>query len=496
MPIYSDRLNLKNLDILKILLQDSYKKIAFFAPIETGCSVNLNSCLSAEEFEEYILDENKKEIRKKIIKRYEELLELSDLVIVLGVKISYLDSFEINSTIAKDLNIPIIGDYQSSKLFKFHNIKCKKYSVENLGYISDDKIYFKNGDSFTLNGLNQNILIENLISYKNNITTPVKFEYDLFKKAKNNLKIVVLPEGNDERILKAADILLKSKAVKLIILGKEEDVAKKASDLKLDLSSAEIIDNEKNTLLDEFANIFYELRKHKGVDLQKAKDSVKNRNYFATMLVYTGKAEAVVSGADGTTADTIRPALQIIKTKPGISSVSGSFFICLDTKVYLFADCAIVQDPNIEQLVDSVIASIDTAKSFKMDPKVAMLSYSTLDSGFGKSVDLVKEATLLAKEKLPNELIDGPIQFDAAVDEVVASKKMPNSKVAGNANVFIFPDLNSGNIAYKAVQRTANAVAIGPLLQGLKKPINDLSRGCKVEDIVNTVLMSAIQARK
>ena len=229
------------------------------------------------------------------------------------------------------------------------------------------------------------------------------------------------------------------------------------------------------------------------MDLQTAQNLVRDISYFGTMLVYRGIADGMVSGASTTTAQTIRPALQIIKTSPGVSVVSGSFFICLDTSVMLFADCAITPNPTPEQLAQIALSSALCARSFEMEPCVAMLSYSTGQSGSGESVEATKEATNLAKN-LGGFSVDGPIQFDAAIDEIVARKKMPNSPVAGKANVFIFPDLNCGNIAYKAVQRTAGALAVGPILQGLKKPINDLSRGCLVKDVINTILITAIQA--
>ena len=287
--------------------------------------------------------------------------------------------------------------------------------------------------------------------------------------------------------------MLKKEAVNVILLGEPDKIDKKAKNLKLNLSKATIINPLKSELLDEFADEFYELRKHKGITLEDAKKTILDKNYFATMLVLVGKADAMVSGAVGTTADTIRPALQLIKTKEGISTVSGAFLMCLEDEVLVFGDCAVVPEPTAKELCDIAISLSSTAKSFDIKPKIALLSYSTGESGKGKSVDKVKEALNLAKESL-GENVDGPLQFDAAIDEKVAKKKMPNSKVAGKTNTFVFPDLNSGNITYKAVQRLTGCVAMGPILQGLKKPVNDLSRGASVEDIVNTVLISAIQA--
>ena len=274
----------------------------------------------------------------------------------------------------------------------------------------------------------------------------------------------------------------------------ESEISKKAATLGLNLSKAKVLNPEQNELTDEFAKKIYELRKHKGVDEAKANALAKDKIYFATMLIHDGMADALVSGATMSTADTIRPALQIIKTKPNVSVVSGAFFMALEEEILLFADCAVTPNPSADELASITLSSAQTASAFALSPKIAMLSYSTADSGSGADVEFVKEAAKKASELDVNLKIAAPIQFDAAVDLSVASKKMPNSDVAGQANVFIFPNLNCGNICYKAVQRSANALAVGPILQGLKKPVNDLSRGCLVEDVVNTILISAIQA--
>ncbi|MEE3694293.1 phosphate acetyltransferase [Campylobacter sp. CLAX-22107-21] len=335
--------------------------------------------------------------------------------------------------------------------------------------------------------------IDEIKNTQSNYITPLKFETLLYQKATQKLKTVVLPESDDDRVLKACDILLNSGAISLILLGDENDINKRANELGLNLSKAKIINPANSELLEEFATTLYDLRKSKGMELEKAKELIKDRTYFGTMLVYKGLASAMVSGASTTTAQTIRPALQFIKTKPGVTSVSGSFIMCANGQIHFYADCAIMPNPTPKDLAGAAIATAATAREFGFEPKVAMLSYSTGDSGSGPSVDAIIEATKILKELDPSLDVEGPIQFDAAIDPVVAAKKLPNSKVAGNANVFIFPDLNCGNICYKAVQRTANALAIGPILQGLNKPINDLSRGCLVEDIVNTALISAIQ---
>ncbi len=328
-----------------------------------------------------------------------------------------------------------------------------------------------------------------------NIVTPSMFEYRIFEKAKINLKTIVLPESEDERILRAVDILQRRKIVKIILLGAKDEIYSKCSSLGIKLSNdIKIVNIKTDVLKTKYINKFYELRKHKGMTKEGAIDIMNNKNYFATMMVYMNDADGMVSGANNSTADTIRPAFQIIKTKPNISIASSVFFMCLDTKVLVYGDCAINPDPTAKELAHIAISSANSAKLFGIEPVVAMLSYSTGSSGKGKDVDKVIKATKIAKELRPDLLIEGPLQYDAAIDEKVAKKKLPNSKVAGRASVFIFPDLNTGNNTYKAVQRSSNAIAIGPVLQGLKKPVNDLSRGCLVEDIVNTVVVTAIQA--
>ena len=328
------------------------------------------------------------------------------------------------------------------------------------------------------------------------------FSADLLSRARALKRVVVLPESDDERVLKAASKVLEIDGAKIILLGKKDEILARAG--SLDLSKAQFIDISSSEYFDDFASTLFELRKAKGMSEAEAKELILRPEYFGTMLVYKGIAHAMVSGAKTTTADTIRPALQFVKMKDGISTVSGAFVMVLDgenqkdeskknERVWFFADCAITPRPSTEQLAGIALSTANTAKSFGYEPKVAFLSYSTGDSAKGEMIDFVKEALEIAQKAAPDIAMDGPMQFDAAVDSKVAKSKMPNSKVAGQANVFIFPDLNCGNITYKAVQRSANALAIGPILQGLKKPVNDLSRGCSVDDIVNTVLISAIQ---
>ena len=328
------------------------------------------------------------------------------------------------------------------------------------------------------------------------VVTPAMFEFELFERARGVRKRIVLPESMDERILRAAEILARRDVVDVILLGEPEKVLHKSAMLGLNLEGVEIFCPCDTPMMEEFVAKFYELRKAKGLLEEGARDAMSHSTYFATMMVYMGHADGMVSGAVHTTGDTIRPALQIIKTKPGISTVSSVFFMCLDTRVLVYGDCAVNQDPDAQQLAEIAISSADTAKNFGIEPKVAMLSYSTGSSGSGADVEKVREATRIAREKRPDLLIEGPIQYDAAIDPEVAMQKLPQSEVAGQATIFIFPDLNTGNNTYKAVQRSSGAVAIGPVLQGLNKPVNDLSRGCSVADIVNTVAITAIQAQE
>ena len=323
------------------------------------------------------------------------------------------------------------------------------------------------------------------------------FSADLLSRARALKRVVVLPESDDERVLKAASKVLEIDGAKIILLGKKDEILARAG--SLELSKAQFIDISTSEYFDDFASTLFELRKAKGMSKDEAKELISRPEYFGTMLVYKGIAHAMVSGAKTTTADTIRPALQFVKMKDGISTVSGAYVMVLEgqseknERVWFFADCAITPRPSAQQLAGFALSTAKTAKSFGYEPKVAFLSYSTGDSAKGEMIDFVKEALEIAQKAAPDIAMDGPMQFDAAVDSKVAKSKMPNSKVAGQANVFIFPDLNCGNITYKAVQRSANALAIGPILQGLKKPVNDLSRGCSVDDIVNTVLISAVQ---
>jgi phosphate acetyltransferase len=338
-------------------------------------------------------------------------------------------------------------------------------------------------------------LAERIALPRRHTRTPMMFQYELLELAKSCPSHVVLPEGEDERVLRAADILLRRDVVDLTILGQPEDVRARAAARGLVIDGAEIVDPERSPLRAEFARQYFDLRKHKGMTEDLAHDQVVDPSYFGVFLVQTGAVDGMVSGAAHTTADTIRPAFEVIRARAGVSVVSSVFFMCLADRVLVYGDCAINPRPDSRQLADIAISSAATAASFGVVPRVAMLSYSTGTSGRGPRVTAVREATEIVRERRPELKVEGPIQYDAAVDAHVASLKLPSSEVAGEATVFIFPDLDTGNVAYKAVQRSAGAVAIGPVLQGLRKPINDLSRGCNVVDIVNTVAITAVQAQ-
>ena len=340
-------------------------------------------------------------------------------------------------------------------------------------------------------------LTEKLITFEAEGMTPKMFQYNLVKRAKKNRKHIVLPEGNDERIIMAASRLLDMDVVDISLIGNKKQIENKVVELGLDFdfSKVSIINPLTSKHYDDYVNTYCELRKVKNVTLEMARDLMEDVSYFGTMMVYKGHADGMVSGAAHTTQHTILPALQFIKTKPHSSVVSSVFFMCLEDRVSVFGDCAINPNPTAEQLAEIAISSADSSLAFGIEPKVAMLSYSSGSSGKGDEVDKVRTATEIVRRKRPDIKIEGPIQYDAAVDLEVGQSKMPNSEVAGHASVLIFPDLNTGNNTYKAVQRETGALAIGPMLQGLNKPVNDLSRGCTVDDIINTVVITAIQAQ-
>lgn len=325
--------------------------------------------------------------------------------------------------------------------------------------------------------------------------TPMMFEHKLLERARSDRRRVVLPEGTEERVLRAAEVLLRRDVCALTLLGPVDQIRKNAADLGIDLGDADLVDPQTSPLRDRFAERYAALRAHKGVTVELAYDVVSDVNYFGTLMVQEGLADGMVSGSVHSTAATIRPSFEIIKTKPDASIVSSVFFMCLADKVLVYGDCAVNPDPDAEQLADIAIQSAETAAQFGVEPRIAMLSYSTGTSGSGADVDKVRRATEIARTRRPDLKIEGPIQYDAAVEPTVAATKLPDSEVAGQATVLVFPDLNTGNNTYKAVQRSAGAIAVGPVLQGLRKPVNDLSRGALVGDIVNTVAITAIQSQ-
>ncbi|MBS7232639.1 phosphate acetyltransferase [Flavobacterium psychroterrae] len=340
-------------------------------------------------------------------------------------------------------------------------------------------------------------LSERLITFVPEGMTPKMFQYNMVQRAKQHRKHIVLPEGNDDRIIMATSRLLDMDVVDISIIGDKKQIESKVAELGItfDFSKVNIINPKESELYEDYANTYYELRKAKNVSITMARDLMEDVSYFGTMMVYKGHADGMVSGAAHTTQHTILPALQFIKTKPNSSVVSSVFFMCLEDRVSVFGDCAINPNPTAEQLAEIAISSAESSSAFGIEPKIAMLSYSSGASGKGDEVDKVRAATEIVKQKRPDLKIEGPIQYDAAVDKVVGKSKMPDSEVAGQASVLIFPDLNTGNNTYKAVQRETGALAIGPMLQGLNKPVNDLSRGCTVDDIINTVVITAIQAQ-
>jgi phosphate acetyltransferase len=337
-------------------------------------------------------------------------------------------------------------------------------------------------------------LLDRLDVSPTSVVTPLMFEYQLIDRARAAARHIVLPEGEEPRILTAADQLLRRGVVRLTLLGSPSGIRTSASQLGLDVAAAELVDPHDEPLRSRFAEEYAALRAHKGVTPEQAWEIVTDPSYFGTMMVVDGLADGMVSGAIHTTAHTIRPALEVVKTAPGVDIVSSVFLMCLPDRVLVYGDCAVNPDPTAEQLADIAVSSAATASQFGIEPRVAMLSYSTGGSGSGADVDKVRTATELVRNRAPSLSVEGPIQYDAAVDMAVAATKLKDSPVAGRATVLVFPDLNTGNNTYKAVQRSAGAVAVGPVLQGLRKPVNDLSRGALVQDIVNTVAITAIQA--
>ncbi|TXG38550.1 phosphate acetyltransferase [Seonamhaeicola maritimus] len=377
------------------------------------------------------------------------------------------------------------------------------FSVANdIGKVKS-RIYAENSEKIRTsistfeNHVDTDKLADRLITFQSDIFTPRMFQYNLLQSALKDKKHIVLPEGYDERVLRATARLVNTQVVNITLIGEREKIQARIEqyDIPLDLNDVNTVFPIHSPLFDDYVDALYELRKHKGINRQMAEDMIADVSYFGTMMIHKGHADGMVSGAAHTTQHTLRPALQFIKTKPGVNIVSSVFFMCLEDRVSIFGDCAINPNPNAEQLAEIAISSAQTAKNFGVEPKVAMLSYSSGASGKGEDVDKVRKATEIAKSIAPNLKIEGPIQYDAAVDKRIGKSKLPDSEVAGEASVLIFPDLNTGNNTYKAVQRETGALAIGPMLQGLNKPVNDLSRGCTSDDIYSTVIITAIQAQ-
>lgn len=337
---------------------------------------------------------------------------------------------------------------------------------------------------------------EKVITTQSTIVTPKMFEFEIIQKAKSRKKRIVLPEGSEDRILMAAETLVRREIVDLTLLGNKKKIQQKIANMGLRMGRIDILDPFTSPWLNLYADTYFELRKHKGITRENARDIVCDANFFGTLMVHHGHVDGMVSGSIHSTAATIKPALEIIRARHPSTPVSSLFFMCLWDRVLAYGDCAINPDPDAGQLAEIAITSAETAAMFGIEPRIAMLSYSTGSSGKGKDVEKVREATALVRKKRPDLLVEGPIQYDAAIEPDVAKTKLPDSLVAGRATVFIFPDLNTGNNTYKAVQRSSGAVAIGPVLQGLNKPVNDLSRGCLVADIVNTVAITAVQAQE
>lgn len=404
--------------------------------------------------------------------------------------------FELDKSIHKILegiqkNIPIMiaksNTFETANLIGAINPRIYPENTEKIKLLL--QLFDETVDAEKLN--------KSISSFKSETITPRMFQYNMVQKARQGQKHIVLPEGTDDRILTAASQLAEDELVYLTILGDPEAIKTRATNilgLKWNEKRISIVNPANSPKYEAYAEKLYELRKSKGLELSQAKDLMLDASYFGTMMVFLGDADGMVSGAVNTTAHTIRPSLQFVKTKPGVSTVSSVFFMLLHDRVLVYGDCAVVPNPTAEQLADIAISSADSAIAFGIEPKVALLSYSSGNSGSGADVDKVREATALVKQRRPELLVEGPIQYDAAVDPKVGKQKMPNSPVAGQANVLIFPDLNTGNNTYKAVQRETGGLAIGPMLQGLKKPVNDLSRGALIPDIYNTVLITAIQS--
>ena len=469
------------------LLENAGKKVAYFKPVGNED----NALYSIQKAKRMIVEGQKDVLVENVIENYKQLENQNDIVIVDGTNLITRDipiEFRLNSIMASELCLPVVlvmrEDKGVSESADFVTKILKKHYINVLGTLTkiDNDLEY---------------LLQKAVSAKEDIISAKMFEYKLVEMARSDKQKIVLPEGDCERVLRAAENVAKRQIVDVVLLGNKKDIRDKAESLGISLDKMEVINPQEDERFDDYVNTLVELRKSKGLTKEEATEQMKDGACFGTMMVYKNDAAGMVSGAEHTTAHTIRPALQFVKTKEGVSTVSGVFFMCFNGKLFVFADCAVTPNPTSEQLAEIGVETANTAKMFGIEPKVAFLSYGTGDSGKGPSVDIVREAVRMAKEKAPELLIEGPIQFDAAIDAEVAKTKLPNSPVAGQATVFIFPDLNTGNCCYKAVQRASSGcLAVGPILQGLKKPVNDLSRGCTVPDIINTIALTARFAQK
>ena len=463
------------------------KKVAYFKPI----GIEHDVLYPVSVAKHLVVTEQMDKMVENIIETYKKLEAENDFVIVEGTNLMSSDTvveFRLNQQMAKYLCLPVVlvmrEDTDTLASSDFITRILTQHKINVLGMLSSEK------------GLDY--LLDECEKMSPSMLSTKMFEWQLLDRARSNKQRIVLPEGDCERILRAADDLNRREIVSLTILGNKQEILEKAKSLGLSLEGVNIIDPATSDKFEDYANTLAELRKAKGMTIEEARDLMKDGAYCGTMMVYKNDADGMVSGAEHTTANTIRPALQFIKTKPNTSLVSGVLLMCILGKLSVFADCAVTPNPTSEQLSEIAVTTAETAKLFGLEPKVAFLSYGTGSSGKGPDVDLVKEAVRITKEKGVDFAVEGPIQFDAAVDPGVAKTKLPNSEVAGQANVFIFPDLNTGNCCYKAIQRSLGneCLAVGPILQGLNKSVNDLSRGATVPDIINTVAVTALFAQK
>jgi len=497
------------------LMQDKGCKVSLFRPVAEKPGTDNAVCTFAEALE--LIEAGKQtQFLERVLQKYNEIAAGCDFVVCAGTEYAFAPAVfeaDLNFTMAATLDSPLAlvldGAGKGESLAVAAKsllalIAGREQDVSAVFVANAEKVCCAKGEccctvpvfaSATSEFMVDAAFAEKLLARKSVRVNPMMFEYRLLEQARKHKMRIVLPEGEEERILRAAEALTQRGVADIILLGDEAAIKAKIKTLGLNMGALSIQNPLISPKFEEYAQSYAEFRKAKGVTIEQAREKMRDATYFGSMMVKKDDADGMVSGSINTTAHTIRPAFEFIKTKPGFANVSSVFLMCMKDRVLVFGDCAVTPNPTPEQLAEIAVASAHTAKVFGVEPRVAMLSYSTGTSGKGPDVDLVIEATKLARERAPELAIEGPIQYDAAMVPAVAKTKLPNSPVAGKATVFIFPDLNTGNNTYKAVQRAANAIAIGPVLQGLNKPVNDLSRGCLVPDIINTVAITAIQAQ-